>query len=77
LRRSSGAAVVALAVALAPALGPVPVLHADGGKTFVISGYLKSFSIVLDPPALRLGGEWLDQEALGAMVDRLRLELSH
>jgi len=76
LRRGPAAAVIAPAVALAAALGLVPAAHAEGGTSAAFGGYLKSFAIVLDPPAMRLGGEWLDQEALGAMVDRLRLKLS-
>jgi hypothetical protein len=76
LRRGSAAAVIAPALALATALGFAPALRADAGTSIAFGGYLKSFAIVLDPPAMRLGGEWLGQEALGAMVDRLRLKLS-
>jgi hypothetical protein len=76
LRRGPAAAAIILAVTLAPTPGSLPALYADGRTSMAFGGYLKSFSIVLAPPALRLGGEWLDQEALGAMVDRLRLKLS-
>lgn len=53
----------------------LPAPAGTGGK-LTFGGYFKNFSTVLLPPALRLGDVRLDQPDLGAVSNRLRLELS-